>query len=299
MATNTTNYSLSKPAYGDTADIAVINSNMDKVDTALHGLGSSIAIVSKGNTHDAVTSGQYVYVHGHGSLSEGLYTAKSNISANATLSTSNLQAVSDGGLNKLNEKIDLANNSGSDPFRPTTLANISSALDGLLSDMAAYEVKALRVIPDEAFDVFISGRAYYGYIFKSGGTNYASVQLYAGSGIADAVYGSRGLDGWSFEKAPLINQFIVPKNNGRKVIVSGTSTVWLITTFYGTGSGLLSMHILVCGSTSNVVKTIVSGTYVSWDSDSAGAARITNSNTNYDLNVSAMRLSGPNGLTVT
>lgn len=105
MATNTTNFNLSKPAYADTADIAVINSNMDKVDTSLQGLGTGLAIISNANTHVAITSGQYVYVHGHGSLAEGLYTAKSNISANATLSTSNLQAVSGGGLNALNSKL--------------------------------------------------------------------------------------------------------------------------------------------------------------------------------------------------
>lgn len=93
MATNTTNFNLSKPAYTDTADIAVINNNMDKVDTALQGLGSGLAIISKSNTHSAITSGQYVYVHGHSSLAEGLYKATTNISANATLSNSNLTAV--------------------------------------------------------------------------------------------------------------------------------------------------------------------------------------------------------------
>lgn len=118
MATNTTNFNLSKPEYTDTADIAVINSNMDKVDTSLQGLGTGLAIISKANTHVAITSGQYVYVHGHGSLAEGLYTAKSNISANATLSTSNLQAVSGGGLNALNSK-----------FEGTTLPSNSNLLD--------------------------------------------------------------------------------------------------------------------------------------------------------------------------
>lgn len=106
MATNTTNFSLSKPEYTDTADIAVINSNMDKVDASLNGLADAIAIVANNNTHAAITAGQYVYVHGHGSLAEGLYTAKSNIAANATLSTSNLQANGSGGLNALNSKIE-------------------------------------------------------------------------------------------------------------------------------------------------------------------------------------------------
>lgn len=102
MATNTTNFNLKKPAYTDTADIADINGNMDKVDVSLNGLADAIAIVANNNNHAAIAVGQYVYVHGHGSLAEGLYTAKSNIAANATLSTSNLQADGTGGLNALN-----------------------------------------------------------------------------------------------------------------------------------------------------------------------------------------------------
>jgi hypothetical protein len=104
MATNTTNFNLKKPAYSDTADIADINGNMDKVDVSLNGLADAVAIVANNNTHAAIPAGQFVYVHGHGSLAEGLYTAKSNIAANATLSTSNLQADGSGGLNALNSK---------------------------------------------------------------------------------------------------------------------------------------------------------------------------------------------------
>lgn len=96
MATTTTNLGLTKPAYADTADIAVINANMDKIDTAANGLEAGIAIVSNNNTHAAVSKGQYVYVRNHGTLSEGMYKANSNIAANGTLSSSNLTAVSGG-----------------------------------------------------------------------------------------------------------------------------------------------------------------------------------------------------------
>ena len=110
MATNTTNYSLVKPAYTDTADIADINGNMDKVDTALQALGKGIAIISNNNTHVAIVSGQYVYIHSHGSLAEGLYIADSNISQNATLSSSNVHAVaSSGSLNDLKSSINTLN----------------------------------------------------------------------------------------------------------------------------------------------------------------------------------------------
>ena len=105
MATNTTNYGLSKPAGSDNYDVGVPNGNMDKIDTALQGLGSGIAIVATGNTHAAIASGQFVYVHGHGTLAEGLYTANSAISANATLSSSNLTACSNGAGNALLDQI--------------------------------------------------------------------------------------------------------------------------------------------------------------------------------------------------
>lgn len=74
-------------------------------ESAVSAIRNSIAIVASGNTHGAITAGQYVYVHSHSSLNEGLYTANSNISANATLSASNLTAVSGGGLNALNSNI--------------------------------------------------------------------------------------------------------------------------------------------------------------------------------------------------
>ena len=71
------------------------------VNTSINNLADGLAIVANGNTHAAITSGQYVYVRNHGSLSEGLYKATTNISANATLSGSNLTADSSGGLNSV------------------------------------------------------------------------------------------------------------------------------------------------------------------------------------------------------
>lgn len=126
MATQTTNLGLTKPGYDEAADVVpAVNNNMDAIDAAMGAvpantsvqaqitanaqaivkLDESIAIVSNGNTHAAIAAGQYVYIKGHGTLAEGLYTANSAISANATLSNSNVTAVSGGGLNALNSKI--------------------------------------------------------------------------------------------------------------------------------------------------------------------------------------------------
>lgn len=121
MATTTQNLGLIKPAGTDKIRIAQINSNMDTIDTKMGPVGStplqtqatnaassisalqrSMAIICNGNTHAAIAEGRYAYVRNHSSLSEGLYQATAAISANATLSASNLSAVSGGGLNALN-----------------------------------------------------------------------------------------------------------------------------------------------------------------------------------------------------
>ena len=105
MATYTSNLNLKKPALDDDALITDINNNMDILDAAANGIEDALAIVATGNTHAAITSGQFVYVRNHSTLTEGLYVASSNIAANATLSSSNLAADSKGGLNALSEQI--------------------------------------------------------------------------------------------------------------------------------------------------------------------------------------------------
>ena len=74
---------------------------------SINSLESAIAIISSGDTHPAINAGQYVYIKLHSNISgiadlpEGLYVAKSSISANAALTTSNVSRVSGGGLNNL------------------------------------------------------------------------------------------------------------------------------------------------------------------------------------------------------
>ena len=84
--------------------ISMFNTGYDLQDQ-LDGVKNGIAIVSTGDTHIAITSGQYVYIQDHSTLAEGLYRATANIAANATLSGSNVTAVSGGGLNALNSNI--------------------------------------------------------------------------------------------------------------------------------------------------------------------------------------------------
>ena len=121
MATYTTNLNLKKPAQSDKIRIADFNGNADNIDDALgadfgqsskpsvndevNSLAAGMAIISNGDVHAAITSGQFVYVRGHSTLDDGLYVASSNISANGALSSSNLDADTSGGLNALNTKI--------------------------------------------------------------------------------------------------------------------------------------------------------------------------------------------------
>ena len=77
--------------------------------TEAGNLAAGMAILSNNNTHAAIASGQYVYVRGHSTLAEGLYRATAAIAANGTLSTSNLTAVSGGGLNALKSSVDTLN----------------------------------------------------------------------------------------------------------------------------------------------------------------------------------------------
>lgn len=50
MATQTTHYSLIKPAYDEAADIETINDNMDIIDTQLYNANNAVRAVNKGGT---------------------------------------------------------------------------------------------------------------------------------------------------------------------------------------------------------------------------------------------------------
>lgn len=86
-------------------DNTTVSQAISNVNAAIDGIEDAIAIVANNNTHGAISSGQFVYVKNHGTLAEGLYKANTNIAANATLSSTNLDADSAGGLNALNDKI--------------------------------------------------------------------------------------------------------------------------------------------------------------------------------------------------
>ena len=111
---NTTNLDLVKPAGTDHALISVLNSNSDKIDAFAGQTNDSLAAEQNGlayivgntnTTGGTLAVGQFVYVKGHSTIPEGLRKVTSSISANGSITTSNTDACSEGGLNALNSKI--------------------------------------------------------------------------------------------------------------------------------------------------------------------------------------------------
>lgn len=109
MSTKTTNLELTKPAYGESADIAVINANMDTLDTAVAGkvtapsgtVTANTAVVFDGTTGKAVKSS-----------GKTLGTACSKDFTTAVTSGSANLVTSGGVYSALNWKVLWSNNAG-------------------------------------------------------------------------------------------------------------------------------------------------------------------------------------------
>ena len=89
------------------------NSTQDNAISALQGdvskIHQSIAIIADGDTHTAIQAGQAVFVKNHRTLATGLYWANSAIGTDVALTSSNLTADSNGGLNHLQSEITTLN----------------------------------------------------------------------------------------------------------------------------------------------------------------------------------------------
>ena len=74
-----------------------------KVRDIFKALQDAMAIIADGDTHVAISAGEYVYVKNNThSLSDGLYQASAAVAANGAISSSNMTAVAKGIGNKLN-----------------------------------------------------------------------------------------------------------------------------------------------------------------------------------------------------
>ena len=157
MATQTTNLHLTKPDGSEKVNIATINTNMDTIDTyagtnnaSIINLAEDIGVVVNGNkTKSGVTAavGQYVILK-NSTISnrvDGLYTAAKAIPANTAIDASYLTAVSGGGLNALNAKINTEISNKSYYFGTVTGSTISdmcSALYTLINNATSISSKS-------------------------------------------------------------------------------------------------------------------------------------------------------------
>lgn len=107
-----------------------LQAQIDENSAHIDNLQDGLAIVSDNNTHAAIASGQFVYVKNHGTLDEGMYKATAAIAQDETLSSSNLTAVADGGLNDVKSAIpDVVNNLTSDSTTSALSAAQGKALN--------------------------------------------------------------------------------------------------------------------------------------------------------------------------
>lgn len=96
-------------SWKDASQLPAIGDEETAREAADAALADGLAIIANGDTHAAVAAGQAVFVRSHSTLAPGLYWASSAIGTNAALSTSNLTADNQGGLNKLKGDIDSLN----------------------------------------------------------------------------------------------------------------------------------------------------------------------------------------------
>lgn len=96
-------------SWKDASQLPAISDEATAREAADAALADGLAIIANGDTHAAVAAGQAVFVRSHSTLAAGLYWASSAIGTNAALSTSNLTADNQGGLNKLKGDIDSLN----------------------------------------------------------------------------------------------------------------------------------------------------------------------------------------------
>lgn len=191
MAGSTTNLGLIKPLGTEKIRIAQINQNSDTLDAAIGAVGSTslqtqmnnvqdaLAIIANGDTHPAITAGQFVYVKNNThSVAEGLHVATANISANGQITTSNVSADASGGLNTLNGGLNTLNAKIVSYHVATdvSLASLQSSLETLGASMQDGDVRSIDFSVAPATGVFAQART-FGFIRRiSNGRYLVSVQ---------------------------------------------------------------------------------------------------------------------------
>lgn len=131
------------------ADVSRIRDDVDALQTDVEQSRKNMAIVAIGNTHEAIPAGQFVDVKGHSTLADGVYWNKTSsaIGVNESLSTSNLERATSGGLNVLKEELtSLSNDIASiNKYIDLKLAPDNSIPSGTIGTRAIQLTKTLDI----------------------------------------------------------------------------------------------------------------------------------------------------------
>lgn len=122
-------------SWKDASQLPAIGDEATAREAADAALADGLAIIANGDTHAAVAAGQAVFVRSHSTLAAGLYWASSAIGTNAALSTSNLTADNQGGLNKLKGDIDSLNSNLNNKIHTTAASSMSELISLVQSNI--------------------------------------------------------------------------------------------------------------------------------------------------------------------
>ena len=229
MAGSTTNLGLIKPLGSEKIRIAQINQNSDTLDAAIGAVGSTslqaqvsaiedgIAIVANGDSHVAITAGQFVYVRNNThNLAEGLYVASANVSATASITSSNMTADAIGGLNALNDKFPTkvykTNMTDGESYTYTSQSAMESGLVSLATTvMGANKVRTIFLYPNFTSQIF-GGAAGCATISTGGSSSYFTVLFH---NYVTAVHGTYLNGTWSWERLALKSDVDARVQSGR------------------------------------------------------------------------------------
>jgi hypothetical protein len=197
---NTTNLDLVKPAGTDHALISVLNSNSDKIDAFAGQTNDSLSAEQNGlayivgNTNatgGTLAVGQFVYVKGHSTIAEGLRKVTASISANGSITTSNTEACSEGGLNALNGNITSLSDHIGSFYLVSKYVSVSSAITAntwVADPFSLPNVSSARNI----YTVYNANSGNYIYIMKRSSDQKITVSENIGQGADIYISGIGG-----------------------------------------------------------------------------------------------------------
>ena len=196
-----------------------------------------------------------------------------------------------------------------------SVADLDELLNWELETMENNTWRSIRVEAKETHGVFVSTYIYHGFLFRSGGTNYAHVILYANAST-DVITGQRSTGSWTYDKLIKPNDVssmmasvigglnvytkTIPANGGTATIRTSITMPCLIFTSYGSNASSLSAYYATIPATTTpqFMSFFTHDSSVSIAAASGGGVTITN-NLTTTLTLIVIRLAGNADVTIT